>query len=351
MMDDLASKNPEEYQKFVAKQMKDKEKYDKANEPPAPIFGARFKNSADGGALVWLNVCSSTRVTAPEGPNADIPVVVLEPTLQPVNNGGGRATLYDAVLHPTVFDRMDSDAAFKSELIKVVLGCVEQRSEQLDEWADVTVDHTTVRVRDTPYKKKTMKEKLEQAAAQMKQPFEMQMPGGGGGGGAAAGPAKPEVVMPTPSNPAGGGGGASAGETAPTIVIPGLGAAAPPPTATATPTAFAPTELPDRRPAVRIEELASTATAQTGAAEGMTVPSHSCVHDETAAALSVTVDLPGVRTVAQIVLEVERRKITLTAEGGYALELPLPRAVDIDAPVAKFRKKREQLLLTLPLAN
>jgi hypothetical protein len=39
--------------------------------------------------------------------------------VQRVNDGEGQATLYEAVLHPSVVERMAADADFKAELVKV----------------------------------------------------------------------------------------------------------------------------------------------------------------------------------------------------------------------------------------
>lgn len=56
-------------------------RFEKANKPPDAVFGVRFKNVGDGGALVWVNFCSSPRVQAPVTAADAIPVVVLEPTV------------------------------------------------------------------------------------------------------------------------------------------------------------------------------------------------------------------------------------------------------------------------------
>lgn len=295
-----------------------------------------MKNAADGGALVWVNFCKSPRVQPPESPDAAIPIVVLEPSIQPVN-GGGRATLYEAVLAPTVCDRMDADAHFKAELIKVGLGCVEERSANLEKWPTVKVDHASMRVRDTPYKKKTMKEKLEEAAAKIQaestEPFNLNV-------SAPPKQATPNVVLPTADRDVAGG------SKTPDIVIPGLssgtGAAEQAPSEAAH--AAAP------KNSVVIEELASTVSEQR--AEGSAiVPTHACVFNDADNALAVTVNLPGVASVAEIVLDMEPRQLSLTAKGGYALVLALPRAVSVDDTRAKFKKKSQQLQLTLPVAS
>jgi hypothetical protein len=314
------------------------------------MFGVRAKNSADKNALLWINFCKSDRVKAPTSPDDAIPVVVLEPSTQPVNNGEGKATLYDAVLAPSVFDRIDADAKFKTDLIEVGLECVEERSKTLDKWPTVKIDPASVRVRDKPYTRRSMKDKLEEAAATMTKPFEMQVPGSAPAAAAAAvsGATTPSshVVMPTAADPTGSAGGGSS--AAPEIIIPGLNDGKTTRSATSGDAVVGSKSSHAEQPkkSVVIEELASTVSEQ-GTDGDAIVPTHSCVYDEAGRALAVTVDLPGVGSVNQIVLDVEPRRLSLTAEGGYALELNLPKAVDVDSVRAKFRKKRQQLQLTL----
>lgn len=221
------------------------------------------------------------------------------------------------------------------------LGCVEERSRKLDAWPDVRVDHATVRVRDTPFKKKTLKEKLQEAAAAVEEPFDLRVP--------APGAAKTTsgVQRHAPSSVS----------TAPDIIIPGLSKVGDTHDTISDQHSNSHSKRNDEGAAVvlpgsrhppkpvSIVELASSVSE---VRDGSTItPSHTCVHDVAAAAVLVTVDLPEVNSVEEITLDVETRQLSLTATG-YALTLPLPCAVAIDDARAKFKRKSHQLVLSLP---
>lgn len=221
------------------------------------------------------------------------------------------------------------------------LGCVEERSRKLDAWPDVRVDHATVRVRDTPFKKKTLKEKLQEAAAAVGEPFDLRVPAPGAGKTTRADQrhapssvsASPDIIIPGLGEVGDVHGTipdqhsdvrSNANDEGTAVVLPG-----------------------SRHPPkpVSIVELASSVTE---VREGSTItPSHTCVHDDAAAAVLITVDLPEVNSVEEITLDVETRQLSLSAPG-YALTLSLPCTVAIDDTRAKFKKKSHQLVLSLP---
>jgi HSP20 family molecular chaperone IbpA len=238
-----------------------------------------------------------------------------------------------------------------ARLPQVGLGCVEERSRKLDVWPNVVVDHTTVRVRDTPFKKKTLKDKLKEAAAAAAadEPFELQVPRAGSAATGAPG-AHVSDQGPAPS----------AASAVHDIIIPGLGDGS----CAVSSSAGSPHTsergdadgddlgvlLPGKRQPpkpVSIVELASSTTSEQGHDGATTTPSHTCVHNSADAVMVVTVDLPGVDSVEEITLDLEPRRASLTASG-YALSLALPLEVSVDAARAKFKKKRHQLIITLP---
>ena len=224
---------------------------------------------------------------------------------------------------------------------QVGLGCVEERSQKLDAWPNVVVDHTTVRVRDTPFKKKTLKEKLKEAAAAADGPFELQVPRAG----AAAGVAEAQSTDQRP---------ASSARAAPNIIIPGLGdreSSADGTRSSGRDNAgdedlgvLLPNSRQPHKPITIIELASTNEQFQDGAT---TTPAHTCVHNAEDAAMVITVELPGVDSVEEITLDLEPRRASLSASR-YALTLTLPLEVSVDAARANFKKRRHQLVLTLP---
>eukprot|EP00041_Stephanoeca_diplocostata_P014389 m.260945 g.260945 ORF g.260945 m.260945 type:complete len:263 (-) comp19683_c0_seq1:272-1060(-) len=176
MMDEMAVANPEGYQRFIAKQMKEKADYDKKNAPPTPIFGVRcndLNKTSEHDNIVWVNFSKSDRVQAPKSEDDAIPIVVLEPSEQKHN--GSSVLLYEAAMHPSIFDRIDNSEIFKKDLIQVGLDCIEQRATKLKK--PVKLDRFSVRVREKPFHKPTLVEKIKQAQTASSAPFEMHVPG------------------------------------------------------------------------------------------------------------------------------------------------------------------------------
>ena len=66
--------------------------------------------------------------------------------------------------------------------------------------------------------------------------------------------------------------------------------------------------------------------------------------------LTLRVELPRLRTAAELEVDVGPRKLSLFAEGVYRLQLPLPQAIDADGARCRFDKKHRRLTITMPLA-
>lgn len=102
--------------------MKERAEYDKNNAPPTPMFGVRCidlnKNSRSDN-VVWVNFSKTERVQAPQDDDDAIPVVVLEPTEE--RHNGNTVPLYEAAMHPSIFDRIACSEIFKKDLIQVLL--------------------------------------------------------------------------------------------------------------------------------------------------------------------------------------------------------------------------------------
>lgn len=67
--------------------------------------------------------------------------------------------------------------------------------------------------------------------------------------------------------------------------------------------------------------------------------------------LVLYVELPGVVSVADMVLDVGADRVRLAIPGRYHAEQRLPYAVDPDASAARFDRRRQQLTVTMPLVQ
>ena len=85
------------------------------------------------------------------------------------------------------------------------------------------------------------------------------------------------------------------------------------------------------------------------AAATPTVPTHS-VHvagSDGARTLTLLIELPGVRGMGEMSVELAEREIVLSG-GGYSLRESLPFAVDSSRATAKFAKKTSTLKMSAP---
>ena len=106
--------------------------------------------------------------------------------------------------------------------------------------------------------------------------------------------------------------------------------------------------------AKEVAKLEVTAEAEAAppvapAASTPTVPTHS-VHvagSDGARTLTLLIELPGVRGMGEMSVELAEREIVLSG-GGYSLRESLPFAVDSSRATAKFAKKTSTLKMSAP---
>ena len=67
--------------------------------------------------------------------------------------------------------------------------------------------------------------------------------------------------------------------------------------------------------------------------------------------IRVVVELPGVCSMADVVLDAGARSLELQAPGGVRLRCALPELVDPEQAAAKFSAKRGVLTVTLPVVD
>ena len=320
-----------------------------------------------------------------------LPTPTTQPPEDEVDKQGVPIMLYEAAFHPDVMERVGKDQWYKDQIIDLGLGCVEERSAQMKSKKKLKLDREKMKVKVKPFIKKTMKEKLQEAAMKAsdaeKAPFDLKMPGMPGmqaaapGGGGGAGPAIGEdsngsvmdqlgSILGGPKKGGGGGGGgvsAGVGEKGPTITIPGLG----------TTRAGADDDDDDRdgntddnaaaasggigitlpgsaaasaaTRSVVIEELGTTGGGEVDEVSGVATPEYTVVTKEEDGEVVVTVQLPKVGGVGEIELDVTKESFALNVPDLYKLEFKLPQAVQHDASKAKFKKKSHKLILRIPL--
>ena len=217
-----------------------------------------------------------------------------------------------------------------------------QRSRELEGVLPVSVPPAARRrVRDKPLKLPGLADRLRAAKEAAEKPFEVRMPGEPSGGATSAPAPAPAgglleqmatIVPPAP------GEGSAAADAVPEVVVPGLGAG----TAAAAPGL--------------IEELGQPPASDGGFAQrlrgGMSAPR---VPDASATLLDggavvVRVELPGLGSVAQCELDVAEHELTLQAPGFASLTLSLPARVLPDGAAAKFKKKQQALVVSIPAA-
>ena len=64
--------------------------------------------------------------------------------------------------------------------------------------------------------------------------------------------------------------------------------------------------------------------------------------------VTVRVSMPGVASMAEVALDMSATELSVEVPGVYSLRVSLPCAVDVEAVRAKFRKKAQQLQVSVP---
>lgn len=335
MMDDMAVSNPEGYQRFIKKQMDEKKKFDEANKPPEPKFLVQCTDSHSK-QVIWINFSESDRVKPQPSQDAPINIVVQEPSTE--TSEGGKITFYEVVFHPDVMSRFAKESDFKSQAIQLGLDCVEQRAKKLFDAKTKGVHpvqfiRDSLKVRSKPFKRKGMKEVLEEAARKQREgngeDFDLKMPGSDPKADTTtSAAAKVDVIIP---------GLTDEKETKRDCVdvdsndldsiLPKLGVASSKPV---------------------IEVVSEQGGGKDNSDGHSVVPVYNLVKNSEDSCFSIRVELPLVNTVGEIDLDVSSTLLKLSVPDVYDLEVELSTAVNPDDTTAKFKKKQHLLLLNLP---
>lgn len=358
MMDDMARENPDGYQRFIGKQMKEREDFLKNNAAPTPKFLAKCTDTHTGN-VVWMNFSGSDRVKPQIDNNAAINIVVQEPSNE--TSEGGKILLYEIVFHPDVLQKFDEDDEFKAQAIQLGLDCVEQRAKKLFDAKTkgvhiVRFQRDTLTLRTKPFKKKDLMDIVDEAKRRQQREagngFDMKMPGEDGGPPTPAGHGSADAAAVT----------GSAVPPMPEIIVPGIGkdngkddasAAEIGALKTLLPQTAGTANTPARKPVIEVVAEQGGGGGDGGGDHGTggggpTTPVYACVKNSDSGCFEVRVELPLVGSVAEIELDVAEKSLSLTSGELYTLEIALATTVDPDAVTAKFKKKLHCLLLTLP---
>ncbi|KAJ3157781.1 Protein kintoun [Geranomyces variabilis] len=321
---------------------------------PGHVVKTRAVGGSDAGKKVFINMCTSPEVEAAtpgsaavqagaKGVTWNIPYSLTKPK-EDLDVGGKPCTVFDCVFHPTTYARGRDNPAFERLLVSTAMegvqrefGTVVEKSYRTPKMTfKGTPVATVIRTTKAPAAGKT---KLQQH--QDKDP-------------------KAAFLESL--------GKATAGSTP----LPSASSAADPPLL---PTLFpAPKTAPAPPPSPLIEELSpaagpSSTPATPTSPPAIVVPKHTITHRGVRAdyqeytqererqrgarpdALVVRIELPTVRTSNDITLTPLARSLGLRVEGKYALDVPLPFEVVIDAASASFDRGREVLEVVLPVVR
>eukprot|EP00051_Salpingoeca_urceolata_P011887 m.147821 g.147821 ORF g.147821 m.147821 type:complete len:424 (-) comp17297_c0_seq1:70-1341(-) len=396
MLDNMAAKDPKQYQAFIDKQVEERKRAVEEANPPTVVFTFVAPNTKRRGATFFLSLCGHVRLKEPANEAAPIPVVVCKP-VDVAAEGGSGALVVEVVFHPKVVERAREDHAFLEFLTELAATAIGQRQfdnlafdmTALKPHARLVADPTRPPPQDVPpipspqdllaKERQAFERQTAQAAAaaqslddpaalleKLRGGSSSSGPGTGGfvdGAGrtnGAMGGQQPEEhedvdVAEGVSRLLGGGllhdttaqssrGGSSSGgaASASSASVPG----------------------PDGRGSGGVDEvlLAGVSGSSTGGRAGkglieeiVRTPEHRVAvlpgGSEPAATVMVTVELPGVASAQDVDVDVTPESLELTVPGLYHLSLTLPHTVDDDAVSAKFVKRRQRLTLTMQVAN
>eukprot|EP00965_Chrysotila_dentata_P253493 6211269-Pleurochrysis_carterae.AAC.1 len=119
-LDELAKTDPEEYKRFLKKQI-DANKPPEVK-PPKPGFCVRLRE-VQRKQPFFINVCGHDRVQHPRSTSdGSIPLAVGVPRM--CQEDGSAATVTDVVVNPDVIGRANHDAGYREELAALATQCV-----------------------------------------------------------------------------------------------------------------------------------------------------------------------------------------------------------------------------------
>lgn len=118
-LDELSTSDPEEYRKFLAKQLETA-----APKPPMPDAGFCVRAATGTQRTpLWINVCSHPSMKPPSStPDGSVPIAVGVPRPATVAAEAGNAC--DVVVAPEVTEQATRDAGFREEVAALAVECV-----------------------------------------------------------------------------------------------------------------------------------------------------------------------------------------------------------------------------------
>jgi len=399
-LDEMATNDPDEYQRFIEAQMAGGKEAAKKQRPPPPEPGFCARLRTHDGPPLLVNICSHPNVKPPSStPDGSIPLCVGVP--RPCEHKGQPAHAVDIVVSGEVSDRATTNATYREELAALAAECV---SEVLTERRllpqRLKPGYQVLPLRETKYAgtlqpfidardpargeegQRTGDDDDPMAAAaaaagmgDLPASILQQLAGMGGMGGMGGGMmGGMGGAMGGGGKGSGGAGRGSGGRGSGAARGGGRGGGSNGARRTASDVVAAPpsdegeglTELKLGPKASGGGSSKGSKGAQGGGGEVEVGPARPLVQELSSVdatpeepahellcaedALTLSVQLPRVRTAAEVELDVGKTKVCLAAEGLYALELPLPRAVDADRARCRFDKKTRVLTVTMPHA-
>ncbi|KAM9299373.1 PIH1 domain-containing protein 2 [Gastrophryne carolinensis] len=118
LLDDMAESNPESYQKFIQRHMKEGKEF---MDPPEPHSCVQTKILDPNDELLFINICGWKRVPAPQSDSHPVPLMAGE--LEDTSEG----TVITIAYSPVVLKRADSDRVEQDQLIRLAMKYIEQQ--------------------------------------------------------------------------------------------------------------------------------------------------------------------------------------------------------------------------------
>lgn len=407
-LDELAQSDPDEYQKFLAEQLSAAGATAKPR-LPHPGFCVRAATGPQRTPL-WINVCSHPSMKGPSStPDGSVPVAVSLP--RPLTLGKERGHACDVVVASEVTGRALLEESFREEVASLAMECTKDiltSCQKLPAGERIQPGYRTLPHNSTPYAGKVVAF-VDARAEDAPMNSDEAAAAAAGAAAAAAGAGLPlgfDDVLKQFAGLAGGdspmgdiaalaaevingGTGGEAGKAGSRRVNPNspcpcgsgakfkkccgaagdkgvLGAKAVAAAAAGLEKfedeedGFGELRLPTAGTAPKSSNVGSSRRSSSAAGETQrplvevvasseaesVKPKHTL--EEVGASLVLRVEVPLLASAADLDVQLGDTQVSLSAEGMYELQLPLPKAVKSAEAVCKFEKRKRRLVVTMP---
>ncbi|KAM4652533.1 PIH1 domain-containing protein 2 [Discoglossus pictus] len=298
ILDDMAESNPESYNKFMEKHMKEGKEF---MAPPEPHLCLQTKILDPEEKVLFINICMWQRVPAPQSERHPVPLSAGR--LDNVSEGA----VMDIAYNPDVLKKAEQDPVETDQLIRLAMKYIEQQHK-------VTLCHS---YHITPFKLKGNIQRMKDSLQGIQKPPAMKKQ--------ETKPAMNSSLLDQLKNIA--VNGEEKEEVSPTIRL---------------------NKTDGQKPArpCLIEEISSCESQEEDPARHppheLSVTRNNAGRPEI---LTLKAELKGVCSVSECDLSVSKDDLMLEVPGRYRLHLNLPEAVNEETVKAKFNKANSVLIV------